>query len=74
MEPEYPIPCSQEPVTDPYPEPDKSSPYLPPPISLRPVLTLSDPVRQEDFSFSSLLSCFFSVSSFLLSFITHILF
>jgi hypothetical protein len=29
MESEGTIPCSQEPSTDPYPEPDQSSPYHP---------------------------------------------
>jgi hypothetical protein len=29
MEPESELPCSQEPSTSPYPEPDKSSPSPP---------------------------------------------
>jgi hypothetical protein len=29
MENESSLPCSQEPSTDPYPEPDESSPYRP---------------------------------------------
>jgi hypothetical protein len=34
-------PCSQEPSTDPYPEPDQSSPYHPHPIALQSIFTLS---------------------------------
>jgi hypothetical protein len=33
MEPEGSLPCSQEPATDLYPEPDDSSPHL---LTLRP--------------------------------------
>jgi hypothetical protein len=29
MEPDDSLPCSQEPSTGPYPEPDRSSPYYP---------------------------------------------
>jgi hypothetical protein len=29
MEPEVSLPRSQQPVTDPYPEPDESSPHFP---------------------------------------------
>jgi hypothetical protein len=29
MEPEGSLPCSQEPTTSPYPEPDQSNPYHP---------------------------------------------
>jgi hypothetical protein len=36
MEPEGPLPCLQEPITSPYPEPGQSSPY-------HSVLLLKDP-------------------------------
>jgi hypothetical protein len=36
MQPEGLLPCSQEPYTDNYPEPDESSPY-------HPILALRDP-------------------------------
>jgi hypothetical protein len=44
MEPEGSLPCSQEPSTDPYPEPDQSSPYYPI-LSLWSILTLSTHLR-----------------------------
>jgi hypothetical protein len=41
MEPEGSLPCSQEPSTGPYPEPDQSSPYNPILSLVRPILILS---------------------------------
>jgi hypothetical protein len=43
MEPEGSLPCSQEPSTSPYSEPDQSNPYHP--ISLRSILRLSTHLR-----------------------------
>jgi hypothetical protein len=44
MEPEGSLPCSQNPATDPYPEPDYSRPY-PHSIFLRLILILSSHLR-----------------------------
>jgi hypothetical protein len=43
MEPEGSLPCSQEPSTGPYPEPDQSNPAHP--ISLRSILLLTTRLR-----------------------------
>jgi hypothetical protein len=43
MEPEDALLSSQDPVTDPYPEPDRSSPWLP--ICLKSILILSTHLR-----------------------------
>jgi hypothetical protein len=43
MEPEGSSPCSQEPSTGPYPQPDESSPYYP--IYLRSISILSSHLR-----------------------------
>jgi hypothetical protein len=40
MEPEGSLPCSQEPATCPYPEPNESNPHPPNPISLRSIFML----------------------------------
>jgi hypothetical protein len=56
-------PCSQEPSTGPYPEPNRSSPYHPipsHPISLRSILILSTHlcyISEQPFNFYSLLVC-----------------
>jgi hypothetical protein len=42
MQPEGSLPCSQEPSTGPYPEPDQSNPHHP---ILRPILILSTHLR-----------------------------
>jgi hypothetical protein len=41
MEPESSLQCSQEPATNPYPEPDESSPHLPHRIFLRSITIFS---------------------------------
>jgi hypothetical protein len=45
VEPEGSLPCSEEPSSSPYPEPDRSSPYHPNPISLRSTLILPTHLR-----------------------------
>jgi hypothetical protein len=45
MEPKGSLPCSQEPATGPYPEPDWSSPYRPILCIVRPILILSTHLR-----------------------------
>jgi hypothetical protein len=45
MEPEGSLPCSQEPATCPYPEPNETNPHPPNPVSLRSIFMLSSHLR-----------------------------